>query len=537
MAQKINVLIIHYNTPVLTECLVKSINKFTPNANIYIFDNSDKLPFKAKFDNVTVFDNTKGKYINFDQWLKKFPKRETSNGKINGWGSAKHCVSVEKCMSLINGNFILVDSDVLLKRDISSLFQSKYIYVGEVVNQARSKIKRVLPYLCFINSNACKKNRIHYFDPNYMHGLNHNYKNKKADSYDTGAGFYIACEKLPKQTINLDNYVVHYSGGSWKDVKERKYKHAFTPDKWLRYYAKYWADEKQIEEMRNRKVVYTCITGNYEPLDEPIVVSDGFDYVCFTDSKEMHSDIWEFRPIPQELSGLTTVKKQRCIKICPHKYLPEYSLSVWVDGSVKLTGDINKFIHGKCQDGIIFIPQHPKRKCIYKEEEAVIGIKKDKKANTWPQILRYQKEGFPKDYGLVQSNIVIRKHNDPKCVEFMDHWWNEVRRGSHRDQLSFDYVRWKHKDIRVNILDKGTCESEYFQWDNSHGKKGKKIDGASILGTMNSAHGMPENLKKRLTSKPKPTPKPRETYEKMIKSNPITRKRAVSERLAEFLRA
>ena len=63
----INILIVHYNTPHLTECLVKSINKFVSyECTIYIFDNSDKDPFTAKFDNVTIFDNTKGQIIDFD---------------------------------------------------------------------------------------------------------------------------------------------------------------------------------------------------------------------------------------------------------------------------------------------------------------------------------------------------------------------------------------------------------------------------------------------------------------------------------------
>ena len=41
----VNICIVHYNTPLLTEYLIKSINKFTPNSKIYIFDNSDKEPF------------------------------------------------------------------------------------------------------------------------------------------------------------------------------------------------------------------------------------------------------------------------------------------------------------------------------------------------------------------------------------------------------------------------------------------------------------------------------------------------------------
>ena len=62
---KKNIVIVHYNTPLLTSCLVRSINRFVENAVIYIFDNSDKYPFTAEFDNVTIIDNTKGQIINF----------------------------------------------------------------------------------------------------------------------------------------------------------------------------------------------------------------------------------------------------------------------------------------------------------------------------------------------------------------------------------------------------------------------------------------------------------------------------------------
>ena len=62
-----NIVIIHYNTPYLTECLVRSINLFVKDAKIYIFDNSDKDPFTAEFDNVIKLDNTKGQYIDFDK--------------------------------------------------------------------------------------------------------------------------------------------------------------------------------------------------------------------------------------------------------------------------------------------------------------------------------------------------------------------------------------------------------------------------------------------------------------------------------------
>jgi len=45
---------------------------------------------------------------------------------------------------------------------------------------------------------------------------------------------------------------------------------------------------------------------------------------------------WKLRPIPEELKHLSNVKKQRVIKICPHRYLKEYDISIWVDGNLEI---------------------------------------------------------------------------------------------------------------------------------------------------------------------------------------------------------
>ena len=205
-----NICIIHYNTPILTECLVKSINKHTPDANIYIFDNSDKLPFRNSFHNVTVLDNTNGQIINFDQWLKKYPNKDKSGGKTNKWGSAKHAYSVEKCMSLLNEPFVLLDSDVLLKKDITPIFDNTVSYKGEVIYQGKSSVKRVLPFICYINTPMCFKHGVHYFDERYMHGLR---VGPRGDCYDTGAALYLLAEqkKLPHKEFK-------YEGEDIKDI-------------------------------------------------------------------------------------------------------------------------------------------------------------------------------------------------------------------------------------------------------------------------------------------------------------------------------
>lgn len=453
-----NILIVHYNTPYLTECLVRSINLFVKDAKIFIFDNSTEKPFTAKFDNVTIFNNTKGQIINFDKWLNNYPNRKMSGGSRNYWGSAKHCVSVEKCMELIDGNFILMDSDILLKKDCSDLYQDDCIYVGQVQNQPSSKIDRVLPFICFINNKMCKKHNIHYFDDNYMHGLR---KTPKGDMYDTGAVLCKDSIGLKHRDISVSDYIVHYNNASWMSTTTKK--HTRTVDEWLRIHKKLYSAEK------NKKVVYTCIIGGYDSLSEPKYITDGFDYICFTDDKSLKSDIWEIRPLPKETENLSQVKKQRYVKINPHLFLKEYDLSIWVDGNVVLKGDLNKFVKKYINDkSSIYVPKHPQRNCIYLESTVVGRMGKDKKEVMKPQMDRYKKEGFPQNYGLLQSNILLRKHNNEDCIKLMEEWFNEVKKGSHRDQLSFNYVSWKNKEINIVYMDSHIYKSEFFYWSGTH---------------------------------------------------------------------
>ena len=234
--------------------------------------------------------------------------------------------------------------------------------------------------------------------------------------------------------------------------------------------------EKKAEKKTDRKidhecgkiVVYTCITGGYDFLRPP-VKTDGVDYICFTDDMNMAANGWTLRPMPEGLEGLTKPKQQRMVKILPHKYLPEYDISVYVDGSFEVKGGLKEFLNGILYTGYsIFIPTHPTRNCIYKECEAVKKIKKDTTDLPDKQMKKYREEGFPEKLGLTQNNVIVRWHNNEDCKEVMEVWAEQVRNFSHRDQLSFFYALWKTKATCFKALDKKTCNSKYFKWNFKH---------------------------------------------------------------------
>lgn len=202
----------------------------------------------------------------------------------------------------------------------------------------------------------------------------------------------------------------------------------------------------------NKIVVYTCITGNYDTLAPVRNPEPNVDFVFFTDNPKAKVVGWTTRPIPEILKNLSNVKKQRLIKICPHKYLPEYEYSIWQDGNIILRYSPTKLVEKlKADDHCMLIRKHPIRKCIYDEERAVLRAKRDRPEVTNPQMERYREEGFPKKFGLVESCIIVREDHVPECEQLMLDWSNELLQGSHRDQLSFNYVCWKN-NIDYGIL-------------------------------------------------------------------------------------
>lgn len=233
--------IVHYNTPKLTKAAVLSLWKHTPGVRVTVFDNSDKLPiagceqWKELLDNplVNVIDNTHGQHIDFETWLQGFPDREPSPG--NNYGSAKHCWSVQWLCDHIDEPFVLMDSDVLVKKDVSALWRHPdCMWVGEIGENVKRRFgydfKKVQPFLCYLNVPIMHKHGIRYFNEEWMWNLTSRKPNHR---YDTGAWFYKAVKEagLPTCEIRLSDYILHLGHGSWRDKK---------PMEWVRMHRGLW---------------------------------------------------------------------------------------------------------------------------------------------------------------------------------------------------------------------------------------------------------------------------------------------------------
>ncbi|MCD7978378.1 MAG: DUF616 domain-containing protein, partial [Tannerellaceae bacterium] len=84
----------------------------------------------------------------------------------------------------------------------------------------------------------------------------------------------------------------------------------------------------------NKKVIYTCLVGNYDSLSQPGIVCEEFDYICFSNNiKEQKIGVWQIRPIPFFHGNKTRLS--RYVKLNPHIVLPNYIYSLWIDANIE----------------------------------------------------------------------------------------------------------------------------------------------------------------------------------------------------------
>lgn len=187
--------------------------------------------------------------------------------------------------------------------------------------------------------------------------------------------------------------------------------------------------------------VYTCITDNYDKLTAPENVDCRLDYYYFTDNSESLTTPWILKPI--DLQHLNAKDQNRYIKMYPHKVLPDYDVTVYVDGYIQIVGDLYALICTALKSPEdIFLYKHLQRNCIFAEAAVCAHYSHDWIWIIASQMRRYRTEGYPVDNGLFEANVIIRKNTDRmRCL--MDMWWGEYCLGAKRDQLSLPLVAWR----------------------------------------------------------------------------------------------
>lgn len=219
---------------------------------------------------------------------------------------------------------------------------------------------------------------------------------------------------------------------------KKKYSQNLKPyDK--KYISNYFSDEKIA--------IYTCIIGQYDCVNEPGFIPNNCDFYIVTDqeigidSKWRKIDIGEYREL---IVGLTNAEINRFFKMHPDILFPDYKYSVYLDGNIKPVSDLTEFVNLIGSIGIA-AHKHSIRSDVFEEAEVIRYLKRDKPERIDRHIDFLKSTGMPRNYGLIECNVIAREHNNLICKKLMGEWWNEFLNYSKRDQISFVHVLFMNK--------------------------------------------------------------------------------------------
>ena len=229
----------------------------------------------------------------------------------------------------------------------------------------------------------------------------------------------------------------------------------------IKYMTKQNSNYDNLEKFKI--VVYTCITGNYDIVQEPIYCNENVDYILFTNNEKLKSNRWKVSLIKMP-NGFNNKKLNRYVKMHPHEYLKDYDYSIYVDGNIKIYSDLTSFIN-KIDNNIgLGLSMHSSRDKISDEIKTCEILKKvDQKElkNLISRVNDYYNEGFPDNYGLIEAPVIVTDLSNKNAKKILDNWWNEYNDNNlSRDQICLPYILWK-MNIPINQI--GTISNNIFK--------------------------------------------------------------------------
>lgn len=205
-------------------------------------------------------------------------------------------------------------------------------------------------------------------------------------------------------------------------------------------------------------VVFTSLTGHYNILPQYPAKSSECDYICFSNDYQPGTKIgiWEIRSIP--IKEKDNIRLSRYAKLLPHKVLPEYEWSIWLDANIEITEssfyDLIKSCIEKKQiwSGV----QHPVFDCIYDDAKEGLRVGRSHYSEIKKQIEFLRQNNYPRHAGLFENNIILRNHNNPIIKDIDELWWKLYNTYSRRDQMSLFFIFKKYSFTPSLLFPKGS---------------------------------------------------------------------------------
>lgn len=219
-------------------------------------------------------------------------------------------------------------------------------------------------------------------------------------------------------------------------------------------------------------VVYTCLIGGYEDLNEqPVARDSSVQFICLTDDPQLKSETWQTACITPCFPA-DPVRSQRALKIAPPigSILPSASRSLYIDNSVILKRDPGLLLDECLANSPLAIPTHSYRHTVLDEFHEVVRLGVDDPARVFEQLNHYTLT-HPEvlDQRPYFTGMLMRNHASTETSRVMEFWRAHVLRYSRRDQLSINAALFL-AGVTPHRLEIDTWGSDFHAWPMASGR-------------------------------------------------------------------
>lgn len=217
-----------------------------------------------------------------------------------------------------------------------------------------------------------------------------------------------------------------------------------------------------------KKLLYTVLVGGHDQLKEIPKKLPDWDYICFTDNPEAASNTWDIQLLGNPLD-LDPVRLSRYYKINNHLVDKLYDISVYVDASFQIRGNLDCFLaHAMDDKNALSMLLHPFHNSLKQEFKACIALGKDNEVTLRRQSEFYfNQQEFIDDHPHVAGGLIIRQTGDLQVVSLMEKWFDQLLKWSSRDQVAFNYARASCPEVEVNYIPYYLLRKYFKKFDHS----------------------------------------------------------------------
>ena len=233
--------------------------------------------------------------------------------------------------------------------------------------------------------------------------------------------------------------------------------------------------ERKIENP-GRVAVYTCITNNYDALNEPLSIEENCDYFFITDKKgeeQISADsVYKIvdidKVVPQRVAS--PKDKNRYCKSHGYEIFKDYDYSIYLDGNIQIVKPVLSLLELINAVGVA-VHKHPYADDVYEETLCNSLSSRITKEEADSAMKWLWERGMPRFYGMPECSVILCDNKNPLAGKLLDDWFCNYDKGvAKRDQMYMAFTLWK---MDVGIDEVGTLPGNwrtngYFEKVASH---------------------------------------------------------------------